>query len=96
MSQAQSAATKQTVGTVTGFKVAMVSLIGLVVAALVLQEVVLVYMMVMVPAVVGLLTGTVVGGLDIAAGDDRVGLPVVLGVAAVVDVLAVVAVVFLL
>jgi hypothetical protein len=89
MSQTTTAGPKDTAGTVTGFKVSMLSLAGMVVATLLLREVALVYMMVIVPSIVGVLTGVVVGTLDIATGSEGLSTPVILGIALIADLIGV-------
>ncbi|MFB6111019.1 MAG: hypothetical protein ABEJ35_00620 [Halobacteriaceae archaeon] len=88
MSQTTTTGPKNTVGTVTGFKVAMLSLIGMMIATLALRNVALVYMMVLVPSVVGVLTGTVVGSLGVTA-EDGLSRPALVGIAVLADAIGV-------
>lgn len=96
MSQTQAAATKNTAGTVSGFKVTMMSLLGLVVAALALREVALVYMMVLVPSAVGIVVGIAVGALDLTPEGEALSLPIVTAIALVADIGAILVVIFFL
>lgn len=89
MSQTTTAGPKQTAGTVTGFKVSMLSLIGMMIATIILREVALVYMMVVVPTLVGILTGVVVGSLDMATGSEGISTGLVIAIALLADVIGV-------
>jgi hypothetical protein len=89
MSQTTTAGPKQTAGTVTGFKVSMISLIGMMIATLILHEVALVYMMVLVPTIVGILTGVVVGSLDMATGSEGISTTLVIAIALVADIIGI-------
>lgn len=96
MSQTTTAGPKETAGTVTGFKVAMFSLFGMIVATLLLREVALVYMMVLVPSAAGVITGLVVGALPVASGSEGLSLAVLVGIALLADLIGVAVVIFYL
>jgi len=78
-------------GTIVGFKVTLLSLAGLMVATVVLQQKMLVYFMVLFPAVAGILSGLVVGSAGIAGSFGEVPRWLLVGIAVVTDIVAIVA-----
>lgn len=76
-------------GTIVGFKITLLSLVGLMVATPILQWDILVYFMVLFPAGGGILAGIITGSVS-AAGGVNVPRWMLITTAVVIDVVAIV------
>lgn len=93
MSNAQSmgSSRRNSDGTIVGFKVTLLSLVGLMVATPILQWDILVYFMVLFPAAGGVVSGLIVASVSMTGGVGTVPRWLLLLTAFVIDVAAIAA-----
>lgn len=78
-------------GTIVGFKVTLLSLVGLMVATVALQWDILVYFMILFPTGAGIVTAILVGSAGIASDISTIPRWVLVGLALLTDVIAIIA-----